>query len=160
MQHGHFTKPTSASGYLEAMTRVILTAGINWQVVDAKWEGIRDAFAGFDLETVADMTPGDVERLMTDPRVIRNRRKIEAIIDNAGKIAELDASYGGFDKYLRAHGDYEKTAAVLKHDFSFLGDSTVYFFLAMVGEPVPDWEEHQKQHPGRQAHGKAGAAGS
>ena len=141
------------------------------------------------------MTPEDVERLMADPRVIRNRRKIEAIIDNAGKIAELDASYGGFDKYLRAQGSYEKTAAALKHDFSFwdsrllllgdggregarlerasprrrvgpcarqgrgfLGDSTVYFFLAMVAEPVPDWEEHQKQHPGRQAHEKTGAA--
>ena len=41
MPHGHFTKPTSASGYLEAMTRIIMTAGINWHVVDAKWEGIR-----------------------------------------------------------------------------------------------------------------------
>jgi DNA-3-methyladenine glycosylase I len=148
MQHGDFTKPTSASGYLEAMTRIIMTSGINWRVVDAKWEGIRDAFAGFDLEKVANMTAEDVERLMADPRVIRNRRKIEATIDNAGKIAEVDRSHGSFDKYLEAQGGYEKTAAALKRDFSFMGDSTAYFFLAIVGYPVPDWEQHAHRMTG------------
>ena len=44
MTHGPFTKPTSASGYLEAMTKIIMTTGINWKVVESKWEGIRDAF--------------------------------------------------------------------------------------------------------------------
>jgi hypothetical protein len=155
MQHGDFTKPTSASGYLEAMTRIIMTAGINWKVVDSKWEGIRDAFVGFDVQKVANMNPDDVERLMTDTRVIRNRRKIEAIIDNAGKIAELDESYGGFGKYLGSQGSYEKTAAALKHDFSFMGDSTTYFFLAMVGEPVPDWEQHEHAAAWGRAHAKA-----
>jgi len=88
------------------------------------------------------MGPDDVERLVTDPRVIRNRRKIEAVVDNAGKIEEVDQSFGGFDKYLQSLGTYEKQAAALKHDFKFMGDSTVYFFLAMVGETVPDWEQH------------------
>ena len=138
----NFTKPTSASGYLEAMTRIIMTTGINWKVVDAKWDGIRDAFAGFDVEKVANMGPDDVERLVTDTRVIRNRRKIEAIIENAGKIEELDMSFGGFGKYLQSLGSYEKQAAAVKRDFSFMGDSTVYFFLAMAGEKVPDWEKH------------------
>jgi DNA-3-methyladenine glycosylase I len=155
MQHGHFTRPTSASGYLEAMTRVIMTAGINWKVVDSKWEGIRDAFAGFDIQEVAAMTPADVDRLAADPRVIRNRRKIEAIIDNAGKIAELDESYGGFDKYLGSQESYEKTVAALKRDFSFMGDSTTYFFLAMVGESVPDWEQHAHAEAWGRAHAKA-----
>jgi 3-methyladenine DNA glycosylase Tag len=156
MQHGDFTKPTSASGYLGAMTRIIMTSGINWHVVDSKWEGIREAFAGFDVDKVAHMTTEDVERLMADPRIIRNRRKIDAIIDNAGKIAELDKSFGGFDKYLKAQGTYEKTAAALKRDFSFMGDSTAYFFLAMVGEPVPDWEQHAHHMPEGRAPAKAG----
>jgi 3-methyladenine DNA glycosylase Tag len=142
MQPDHFTKPTSASGYLAAMTRIIFTSGINWRVVESKWEGIRDAFAGFDIQKVANMGPDDVERLVTDARVIRNRRKIEAIIGNAGKIEEVDKSHGGFDKYLRSLGSYEKQAAALKRDFSFMGDSTAYFFLAIVGEQVPDWEHH------------------
>ena len=142
MQPDHFTKPTSASGYLAAMTKIIFTSGINWRVVDAKWEGIKEAFADFDIGKVAEMTPADVDRLAEDPRIIRNRRKIEAIIDNAGRIAELDTAYGGFEKYLASLGGYEKKAAALKRDFSFIGDSTAYFFLAMVGEQVPDWEEH------------------
>jgi DNA-3-methyladenine glycosylase I len=124
------------------MTRVIMAAGMNWRVVEAKWDGIREAFAGFDVETVAGLTPADVERLMADPRVIRNRRKIEATVDNAAKISELAKSFGGFDKYLQSLGSYEKQAAAVKHDFSFMGDSTVYFFLALVGEKVPDWEQH------------------
>lgn len=146
MPHQHFTKPTSASGYLEAMTLVILTAGISWKVVEAKWGGIREAFLGFDAEKVAAVTAENVERLMADPRVIRNRKKIDAIIDNAAKIIEMDKLHGGFDKYLAAQGDFPGKVKALKRDFSFMGDSTTYFFLAMVGDTVPDWEEHSHQH--------------
>ena len=142
MPHGPFTRPTSSSGYLEAMTKIIMTTGINWKVVESKWEGIRDAFAGFDIQTVANMGPDDVERLMTDARVIRNRRKIEAIVENAGKIEEVDLLPGGFAKYLQSAGAYEDQAAAVKRDFKFMGDSTAYFFLAIVGETVPDWEQH------------------
>jgi 3-methyladenine DNA glycosylase Tag len=156
MQHGHFTKPTTASGYLEAMTRIIMTSGMNWHVVDAKWEGIKEAFADFDLDKVAHMTPDHVERLMADPRIIRNRRKIEATIDNAAKVAQVDKEYGGFDKYLKAQGGYDKMAAALKRDFSFMGDSTAYFFLAMVGESVPDWEQHAHHMPEHRAPAKSG----
>ena len=142
MPHGPFARPTSASGYLEAMTRIIMTTGISWHVVDAKWEGIRDAFAGFDIQKVANMGPDDVERLVNDARVIRNRRKIEAIVENAGKIEEVDKLFGGFDKYLQTAGTYEKQVEAVKRDFKFMGDSTAYFFLALVGEKVPDWEQH------------------
>jgi DNA-3-methyladenine glycosylase I len=142
------TKPTSLSGYLEAMTRVIMAAGISWKVVEAKWEGIKEAFAGFDVEAVADMTPEDVDRLAGDTRVIRNRRKIEAIVENAGKMLELESAPGGFAGYLRSHGDYEKTAAAVRKDFRFLGESSVYFFLASVAEPVPDWRECGYVHQG------------
>jgi 3-methyladenine DNA glycosylase Tag len=148
MQDWHGTKPTALSGYLEAMVRSIFTAGINWKVVEAKWSGIREAFGGFDVEKVAALTPADVERLAGDTRVIRNRRKIEAIVDNAAKMLELDKAPGGFAGYLRLHGDYKETIADLKHDFSFLGDSTAYFFLAMVGEPVPSPEECDWTHGG------------
>ena len=141
MHDWHGSKPTALSGYLEAMVRSIFTAGINWKVVEAKWSGIREAFEGFDVERVAAFTPADVDRLANDARVIRNRRKIEAIVDNAAKMLELDKARGGFAGYLRSHGDYKETIADLKHDFSFLGDSTAYFFLAMVDEPVPSPEE-------------------
>jgi DNA-3-methyladenine glycosylase I len=150
-----FTKPTSASGYLEAMTRIIMTSGMNWHVVEAKWEDIRAGFLGFDTDKVRAMTDEDVERLIRDRRMIRNRRKIRAGIDNAAKIAQLDKTYGGFDKYLRAQGDYEKAVSALIRDFSFMGDSTAYFFLATVGETVPDWEEHANAQARQKGHDKA-----
>ena len=154
MPHGNFTKPTSASGYLEAMTRIIMTSGMNWKVIDAKWEGIRAAFDGFDIDRVAAMTDADIERLMTDARVVRNRRKLHAIVDNAARIAQVDKEYGGFDKYLESQGTYEKKVAALRHDFSFMGDSTAYFFLAMAGETVPDWESQPHAEAWRKAHGE------
>jgi len=142
MPHPPFDKPSSPSGYLEAMSLIIMTTGISWKVVEAKWGGIREAFLDFDIEKVAGMDDADVERLMEDRRVVRNRRKIHAIIDNAAKIAQLDEEHGGFDKYLRSAGSYEQAVGALKRDFAFMGDSTAYYFLAMIGETVPDWQGH------------------
>lgn len=146
MREWHGTKPTSLAGYLEAMSFAIFTAGINWKVVDAKWDGIREAFAGFDVETVAAMSPADVDRLAEDRRVIRNRRKIEGIIDNAGRLLELDKASGGFAGYLSSHRDFDETVADLKRNFRFIGDSSAYYFLAAVGEPVPGWEQCAGSH--------------
>lgn len=148
MREWHGSKPSSLAGYLEAMSFAIFTAGINWKVVDAKWEGIRKAFAGFDVETVAAMSPGDVDRLAGDPRMIRNRRKIEAIVDNAGRMLELDQARGGFGGYLGSHGGFEGILADLKKNFGFLGDSSAYYFLAAVGEPVPPREQCAPTHGG------------
>jgi DNA-3-methyladenine glycosylase I len=148
MREWHGTKPASLAGYLEAMSFAIFTAGINWKVVDAKWDGIREAFADFDVESVAAMRPADVDRLAEDRRVIRNRRKIEGIIDNAGKLLELDKAPGGFAGYLGSRGAFEETVADLKRNFRFVGDSSAYYFLAAVGEPVPGWDK-----PGHAASG-------
>jgi DNA-3-methyladenine glycosylase I len=141
MHDWHGRKPDSLAGYLEAMSFAIFTAGINWKVVDSKWEGIREAFSGFDVEIVAAMTPADVDRLSEDRRVIRNRRKIEGIVDNAARMLELDKGPGGFAGYLRSHADFAATVADLKRNFRFLGDTSAYFFLAAVDEPVPKIEE-------------------
>jgi 3-methyladenine DNA glycosylase Tag len=157
MQEWHGNKPTSLAGYLEAMSFAIFTAGINWRVVDAKWDGIREAFADFVVKKVASMSPADIDRLAADTRVIRNRRKIEAIVENAGRLLELDGAPGGFAGYLRSHGGFQGTAAALRREFRFLGESTAYYFLAAVGEPVPSTEECGRLHGGA---GKASSAKS
>ena len=148
-------KPASLDGYLERMSKVIFTAGINWKVVEAKWEGIQDAFAGFETQKVAALGPDDVERLMEDTRLIRNRKKLEAIIDNANTMLELDKSPGGFAGYLAGSGDFQAKVAALKRDFKFTGPSSAHIFLAMVGEPVP--ESHDPHHF---SHGPAGSRAS
>jgi DNA-3-methyladenine glycosylase I len=112
----------------------------------SKREGIRDAFAGFDVEAVAAMGPDDVDRPTADRRVIRNRRKIEGIVDNAARMLELDGQPGGFAGYLKSHPDFEATVADLKHNFKFLGDTSAHFFLAAVDEPVATMEEGAFAH--------------
>jgi DNA-3-methyladenine glycosylase I len=135
------TKPASLSGYLETMSWAVFSSGMSWRVVDAKSEGMREAFLGFDPERVAAMTDADIERLVEDRRIIRNRKKIEATIDNAAAMVELDQQYGGFDKYLSSRGSFQETVAALRRDFRFLGESSSYFFLWAVAEPVPPHEE-------------------
>jgi hypothetical protein len=139
-------EPKTLADYLSAMTRAVFQPGLNWKVVDAKWPGIAEAFHGFDPKRVAAYTPADVERLMADPRIIRNRRKIEAVIANAGEMIVADRESGGFKAYLRGFGSYEATVADLKKRFHFLGDSGAYYFLYVVGEEVPSHEEWMAGH--------------
>ena len=139
-------RPRELSGYLEAITRAVFQGGISWRVVDAKWGGIREAFSAFDPESVADFDAADIEALMADPRVIRNRAKLEGTVDNAQTLLELDAEHRGFRRYLRSHGDFDATVADLKRQFRFLGDTGAYYFLYVVGEQVPPHEEWSAAH--------------
>ncbi len=70
-------------------------AGLSWSTILRKRDGYRAAFAGFDPEVVARFGPGDVERLLGDPGIVRNRAKIEATIANArGTLALREAGVG------------------------------------------------------------------
>ena len=129
------------AGYLEALSRPVFQAGISWRVIDAKWDGIRGAFKEFDPKKVAAFGPKQVDALLADEAVVRSRAKIEAVIDNAQTLLELDAEHQGFGRYLKAQGDTAAVAADLQRQFRFIGPSGAYMFLYMVGEPVPPHEE-------------------
>ena len=145
------TRPSSLAGYLETMSRIVFASGMSWKVVEAKWDGIRAGFRDFEPERVAALTPADVDRLAADPAVIRNRKKIEATIHNAAVMLELDHRQGGFAGYLASRGGFEETAAELRRDFRFLGESGAYYFLWAVAEPVPAYEEWRASHGRRSA---------
>lgn len=134
-------KPKGLADYFEVMTKAVFQSGITWAVIEAKWDGFRDAFRGFDPSVVARFTPDDVDRLLQDSSIVRNRRKIEATIDNALEIEALDQEHGSFKRYLRSHGSFDATVSDLKRHFRFLGDTGAYFFLYVVGEEVPPHEE-------------------
>ena len=155
-------RPRDLAGYLEALSRPVFQAGMSWRVIDAKWEGIREAFAGFDPVTVAEYGPADIVRLLGDRRVVRSKAKIEATVDNAQALLELDAEYGGFARYLRSHGGFEEAVANLKRQFRFIGDSGAYHFLWSVDEPTPPYERwfagKRRRQPARYR-GRAAAAG-
>ncbi len=123
------------------MARVMFQTGISWRVVDAKWPGIREAFHGFEPKRVAKLSAKDINRLMGDTRVIRNRKKLEAIASNAGHMLELDAEFNGFKRYLDSLGDFETTKKALHKQFAFMGDAGTWYFLWMVGRKVPEHED-------------------
>lgn len=75
-------------------------AGLSWLTILRKREGYRKAFAGFDPEKVARFTEKDVERLMQDPGIIRNRLKIKAAVSNAKIFLDTQKEYGSFSDYL------------------------------------------------------------
>lgn len=137
-------QPKDLSDYFEVITRAVFQSGISWEVIDKKWDGFRKAFAGFDPEQVSNFSPKDVDRLVQDTSIVRNRRKIEATVQNAETIVALDRHHGGFGTYLRSHGGFEGTVADLKKRFKFLGETGCYYFLYVVGEEVPAHDEWSK----------------
>jgi 3-methyladenine DNA glycosylase Tag len=139
-------RPRELAGYLEALTRAVFQGGISWRVVEAKWDGIREVFAGFDPHAVAELDADEIDALMRDPRVIRNRAKLEGTVDNAQTLLELDREHHGFRRYLRSHGGFDETVADLKRQFRFLGDTGAYYFLYVVGEQVPPHDEWTASH--------------
>jgi DNA-3-methyladenine glycosylase I len=133
--------PKSLADYFEVMTKAVFQSGMSWSVIEGKWDGFREAFQGFDPSAVARFTPDDVDRLLQDTRIVRNRRKVEATVDNALEMEALDREHDGFRTYLRSHGSFDETVADLKRHFRFLGDTGAYYFLHVVGEKVPSHEE-------------------
>lgn len=82
-------------------------AGLSWITILRKREAYRRAFAGFDPETVARFNAADVERLLADASIVRNRRKIEAAIGNARAFIDIQQDFGSFDAYIWGFVDGE-----------------------------------------------------
>jgi DNA-3-methyladenine glycosylase I len=76
----------------ERMSLEAFQSGLSWLTILRKRENFRSAFAGFDIGKVARFTDADVQRLMADAGIVRNRAKIDATIANARAVADLDSS--------------------------------------------------------------------
>ncbi len=134
-------RPKGLADYLDVLTRAVFQSGISWRVVEAKWQGTTEAFGGFDPEHVANLTPADVDALVTDTRLIRNRAKITATVQNAEAMLSLDREHGSFKKYLRSFPAYDALQKDLVKRFKFLGQLGAYWFLYVVGEQTPAHDE-------------------
>ena len=146
MQIPERIQPHSISDYLDVMSRSVFQSGLSWRVVDSKWPGTREALQGFDARVVAGFTDGDLDRLTEDTRIIRSRRKLNAVVHNAQKMLELEADHGSFQNYLRSHAGFEATLADIKKQFKYMGDAGTFHFLWVVGEDVPDYQEWCESH--------------
>jgi 3-methyladenine DNA glycosylase Tag len=134
--------PTGLADYFEVLTKAVFQSGMSWAVIENKWDGFREAFHAFDPERVAALTPEEVAALEEDTRIIRNKRKIRATVDNADALLALDRDTdGGFAGWLGAQGGFEETVRALRDRFAFLGDFGAYYFLYVVRRPVPSHED-------------------
>lgn len=86
----------------EFMTLESAQAGLSWITILRKRENYRNAFAGFDVEKVAGFGDNDIERLLNNPGIIRNRLKITAAINNAKLFIGIQKEFGSFCNYLRS----------------------------------------------------------
>jgi DNA-3-methyladenine glycosylase I len=75
-------------------------AGLSWATILKRRAGYRKAFAGFDAAKVARFTTAKVEKMLTDPGIIRNRAKVEASVRNARAFLEVQKEFGSFDAYI------------------------------------------------------------
>jgi len=77
-----------------------MQAGLSWATILHKRENFRKAFSRFDVKRVAGYGKRDVQRLLADPGIVRNRLKIEAAISNARRFLEVQKEFGSFDRYI------------------------------------------------------------
>jgi DNA-3-methyladenine glycosylase I len=137
------------SALFEALTLGVFQAGLSWAIVFNKRDAFRRAFHGFDTERVATMAEQDVERLLRDPSIIRNRAKIQATIENARamrsaspSLAALASSFAStrrraprsLTELPTSTPEAEAFAKQLKSQgYGFVGPTSVYAFMQNVG---------------------------
>lgn len=86
--------------HFEFLTLEGAQAGLSWAIVLRKREGYRRAFCGFDVDRVARLNRRSVERLVKDPRIIRNHQKIQSTLTNARAFLSVQEQFGSFDRYV------------------------------------------------------------
>jgi len=119
----------------ERLTLEINQAGLSWLTVLQKRAAFRAAFAGFAVDSVAGFGAAEIERLMADAAIVRNRQKIEAVIANARRIQELRGSHGSFHHWLEAHHPKppDQWTRLFRQNFRFTGGLIVGEFLTSLG---------------------------
>ena len=120
---------------LERLALEINQAGLSWLTILKKREAFRRAFDGFDVDRVAEYGEADRARLLADAGIVRNRLKVDAVIENARRVRELRESHGSFAAWLDAHHPRDRAAWVklFRRTFRFTGGEIVGEFLLSTG---------------------------
>jgi DNA-3-methyladenine glycosylase I len=124
--------PASDRDYFEILCLCLLQAGLNWGSIRKHWPRYREGFLGFDVERLAE---ADADDLLGRPGVIKNRRKVEAVIHNAREFRAIAREHGSFSKYLESLAplaEREKLAALAKRVKS-VGPETADYYAHSVG---------------------------
>ena len=119
----------------ERLALEINQAGLSWLTVLKKRAAFQAAFRGFEIARVARFTARDRARLLADAGIIRNRLKVDAVIENARRIRKLAAAHGSFAAWIAAQHPRAKPdwIALFKREFVFMGGEIVGEFLMSIG---------------------------
>ena len=143
----------------ELFGRLILEinqAGLSWSTILNKQESFRKAYNNFSIKKVAAYKEKDFERLMNDAGIIRNRLKINAAIENAKTLLNIQKEYGSFKKWIDHHHPKTKDewVKIFKNTFRFTGGEIVNEFLMSTGylagahiESCPVYKKVMKAKP-------------
>ncbi len=120
---------------LERLALEINQAGLSWLTILKKREAFQRAYDGFAVDVVAAYGDKERARLMADAGIVRNRLKVDAVIENARRIQGLRESHGSFAAWIDAHHPREKAEWVklFKKTFRFTGGEIVGEFLMSTG---------------------------
>ncbi len=121
--------------WLSMLSRVIFATGLNWRVVENKWEGIEEAYERFDTARMAMMSDDDLDRLLKDARIIRQGAKILSVRDNAIFLRELTKEHGSPGRFFAEwpSEDFVGLLDVMKQRGSRLGGATGSYALRRMG---------------------------
>ena len=119
----------------ERLVLEINQAGLSWLTILKKQNNFREAYSYFDIKTVANYSDKDIERLLNDTGIIRNKLKINAAIHNAKVIVELQNEFGSFKNWIDAYHPKtkEEWVKIFKKTFKFTGGEIVNEFLMSTG---------------------------
>ena len=129
-------------------------AGLSWSTILKKRDGYRKAFAGFDPKKVARFTAAKIEKILQDPKIVRNRLKVNAAVTNAKRFLEVQKEFGDFDRYIwsfvngrpivnkwRTINEVPATTKesdalskdLIKRGFKFVGSTVIYAHMQACG---------------------------
>ncbi|WP_413514076.1 DNA-3-methyladenine glycosylase I [Myroides odoratus] len=110
-------------------------AGLSWETILKKEQSFREAYSNFDIAAVAGYTEEDRDRLLNNSGIIRNRLKVNAAIENAKTILEIQKEFGSFENWLTHHHPKtkEEWVKLFKKTFRFTGGEIVGEFLMSIG---------------------------
>jgi DNA-3-methyladenine glycosylase I len=134
---------TEDTALLERLAHEINQAGLSWTLILKRKKAFHMAFEGFEVDIVAAYGEKEVARLLKDAGIIRNRMKVNAVIENARRIQNLRAEFGSFKGWLDAHHplSLEEWVKLFKKTFVFTGGEIVKEFLVSSGY-LPGAHDH------------------
>ncbi len=126
---------TGESVLFERFVLEINQAGLSWELMLKKRGNFRAAYEGYDLDRVAAYGEPERSRLLADAGIIRNRLKVDAVIENARRLRALRDSHGGFAAWIEAHHPRSKEdwVKLFKKTFKFTGGEITGEFLMSIG---------------------------